>query len=74
MIARSRKRPRVASFSFRTLGWLVKIEAQLWVRFPTYAALYRSHARRSLLDEPSATRAYRTERALAASPHRRYVP
>ena len=72
MIARTRKRPRVESVSFRTLGWLVKIEAQFRVRFHYREGTAYYYRRKLILDEPSSTRAYRTECILAADPLRRF--
>jgi hypothetical protein len=69
MIARSRKRPRVRSVSFRTLFWLVRVEAEVYVMTPWFGVVDR---RRFMLDwiaTPTTTRRRRAAVALAAYPH-----
>jgi hypothetical protein len=74
MIERKRKRPRVESVSFRTLGWLVRIEAQHAICFEHRADRDSYGVRRVHLDTPSSTRSYRAEVWLRSHPHRRFQP
>jgi len=73
-IRKGRKRPRVRSCSFRTLGWLIRREAAIRILLPVAADLPHTHARAWILGLD-----WREVTALAAkrlrfNPERRYHP
>jgi hypothetical protein len=74
VITRRRKRPRVRSVSFKTLGWLIRREASFLVAHHPYGSLPLTFERRAWLrlDTPDCERT-----ALAYTkrfPRRRYFP
>lgn len=74
MIARTRRRPRVRSCSFRTLGWLIRREAALRVILTTAGTGPHTAARRWIAALPSTTLLRAVAYALKLSPHRRLYP
>ena len=74
MIARRRKRPRVKSCTFHTLGWLIRREAALRIIWPEPEQLgnRRIRARLCSLDTRRLLRAVGHE--LHHNPKRRHYP
>jgi hypothetical protein len=74
MIARTRRRPRVRSCSFRTLGWLIRREAALRILRPG-SAHHVHTAERALFCRLDYRRvAALATRALRDQPHRKDYP
>ena len=67
-------RPRVESVNFRSLWWLVRMEAALRIRFPKNMGLDLLSGRRRLYAELPLTRWARAARVLKFNEARRYYP
>ena len=74
MIFRGRRRPRRRSVSFRTLFWLVRTEAELWVMYgPSNEWLRVLHVNR-WIKLTSTARRRKAAAAFAVWPERRVKP
>ncbi len=73
-ISRPRKRPRRRSCNFRSLWWLVRMEAMVRITWPYMAEMPDPLARRLLLSRPPSTRLGRAYRVLELNDSRRYYP
>lgn len=73
-IRRPRKRPRVTSVNFRTLGWLIRREAAAAVWFGPRRAHAHQHELHQFMQYTTTALKARTEWILLHHPERRYYP
>lgn len=73
-IRRPRSRPRVESCNFRSLWWLVRMEAALRIRYPRAVESETDDRCSQLVLEAPSTRWARAYRVLELNDARRYYP
>lgn len=74
-IHRRRRRPRIESVSFKSLGWVLVREVAMCVAFPRSLATMNQHEARAALVHESTTAIRRdVARLIAIQPWRQYFP
>ena len=73
-IRRPRNRPRVKSVNFRSLWWLVTLEAAFNIRWPDLPAEQAAHLRETLAGAHTNEVRQRAELVLHFNEARRYYP
>lgn len=74
MIARRRKRPRVTSCSFRTLGWLIRREAAYRILVLRHEPEHRTRIAVAFVKKSTRDVEWAARAALKLEPERRYRP